>query len=104
MKKEEKTKSIVTDIVLTIWTRQLFEVPLDYVIKEATPKEAYEKLINEFGNQNVNAIKEPSEIETSDYCGIELDFIGDEFIIASPGEKAVQVKRFESPKSKKGRR
>ena len=103
MKKEVKTKSISIDIYLSVWAQQTFEVPLDYEIKEATPQEAYEKLITDFGDQNVNAIEDPEDVDLFCQC-IEFHSIDDEFIISNPNEKRVQVKRFESPKSKKGRR
>jgi hypothetical protein len=103
MKKEVKTKSITIDIYLSVWAQQTFEVPLDYEIKEATPQEAYEKLITDFGDQNVNAIEDPEDVDLFCQC-IEFHSIDDEFIISNPNEKRVQVKRFESPKSKKGRR
>jgi hypothetical protein len=105
MNQELKTKSITIDIYLSVWTQQHFEVPLDYEIKEATPQEAYQKLINDFEDQNVNALEDPEGLELDDFSA-SFDFysLGDEFIIDNPNEKGVQVKRFESPKLKKGRR
>ena len=103
MKKEVKTKSITIDIYLSVWAQQHFEVPLDYEIKEATPQEAYEKLITDFGDQNVNAIEDPEEVDL--FChGVDFHSLGDELIISNPNEKRVQVKRFEPPKAKRGRR
>lgn len=94
MYQKVKTKSITTDIILTVWTIQHFEVPFDYEIKEATPLEAYQKLVSEFGGQNVNAIEDPSEILPSDYRGIELDYVGSEFKVSNHEEKDLQVIRF----------
>jgi hypothetical protein len=103
MKNEVKTKSITIDINLSVWAQQHFEVPLDYEINEATPQEAYEKLITDFGDQNVNAIEDPEEVDL--FChSVDFDSLGDELIIKNPNEKGVQVKRFETPKSKRGRR
>jgi hypothetical protein len=104
MKKELKTKSITIDIYLSVWTQQHFEVPLDYEIKEATTQEAYQKLINDFEGQNVNALEDPDELDLYDFStSIDFHSLGDELIIYNPNE-GVQVKRFETPKSKRGRR
>jgi hypothetical protein len=105
MKKKVLTKSITIDIYLSVWAQQHFEVPMDYEIKGTTPQEAYEKLIMDFGDQNVNAIEEPEEVDQNDFCPcIDFYSLGDEFIIKNPNEKGVQVKRFETPKSNRRRK
>ncbi|MBP6094188.1 MAG: hypothetical protein KA514_07365 [Cytophagaceae bacterium] len=50
MSKDKKTKTISTDICVSVWVTQHFEVPLDYEIKGSTSKEAYENLIAEFSD------------------------------------------------------
>ena len=105
MNHELKTKSISIDIYLSVWTQQHFEVPLDYEIKEATPHEAYLKLIADFGDQNVNAIDDTEDLDLYDFSTcVDFHSLGDELIIDNPNEKDLQVIRLESPKSKRSRR
>ena len=75
---------------------QHFKVPVDYEINEATAKEAYERLISEFGDQNVDAVQEPFELDLMDVQAIEFNTIGDEFIQYDNQTKKVDVKRFKS--------
>ena len=104
MKTAVKTKSITIDIYLSVWTQQHFEVPLDYEITGETPEKAYQNLIQDFEGQNVNALEDPDELDLYDFStSIDFHSLGDELIIYNPNE-GVQVKRFETPKSKRGRR
>ena len=105
MKQELKTKSISIDIYLSVWMQQHFEVPLDYEIKDVTPREAYDKLIADFGDQNVNAIDDTEDLDLYDFSTcVEFYSLGDELIVDNPNEKDVQVIRLESPKSSKRRK
>lgn len=80
MSKDKKTKTISTDICVSVWVTQHFEVPLDYEIKGSTSKEAYENLIAEFSDQNVDAVQEPFELDLMDVHSIDFETIDDEFI------------------------
>lgn len=89
-------KTITTDICVSVWVSQHFKVPVDYEINEATPKEAYERLISEFGDQNVDAVQEPFELDLMDVQAIDFHAIGDEFIQYDNQTKKLDVKRFKS--------
>ena len=89
-------KTIITVICVSVWVIQHFKVPVDYEINEATAKEAYERLISEFGDQNVDAVQEPFELDLMDVHSIEFNTIGDEFIQYDNQTKKVDVKRFKS--------
>jgi hypothetical protein len=94
------TKTITTDICVSVWVTQHFKVPVDYEINGSTPKEAYESLIAEFGEQNVDAVQEPNELDLIDVMSIDFDAIGDEFIQYDNHTKKLSVKRFKSKKGK----
>ena len=98
MSKDKKTKTISTDICVSVWVTQHFEVPVDYEINEATPKEAYERLISEFGDQNVDAVQEPFELDLMDVEAIDFKQIGDEFNIYNHLRTDREIKVFESEK------
>lgn len=105
MNNKLNTKSISIDIYLSVWTQQHFEVPLDYEIKEATPQEAYQKLIEDFGDQNVNAIEDTEDLDLYDFSTcVDFYSLGDELIVNNPNEKGVQVIRLESQKSSRRRK
>lgn len=95
-----KSKTIYTDIIVSVWVKQQFDVPVEYEIKGSTPKEAYESLISEFGDQNVDAIQEPNELDLMDVRSIDFGFIGDEFIQFDNHTKEMNIKLFKSKKSK----
>lgn len=80
---------------MSVWVSQQFKVPVDYEINEATPKEAYERLISEFGDQNVDAVQEPFELDLMDVQAIDFQAIGEEFIQYDNQTKKFEVKRFE---------
>ena len=73
---------------------------MDYEIHGATSKDAYERLISEFGDQNVDAVQEPCDLDLMDVQAIDFHAIGDEFIQYDNRTKKVDVKRFKSKKSK----
>lgn len=80
MEASSNTKTIYTDICVSVWVTQQFDVPVDYKIKGATPKEAYENLVAEFGDQNVDAINQPNKLDLMDIHSIAFKAIDDEFI------------------------
>jgi hypothetical protein len=96
MQTVSSAKTIYTDICVSVWVTQQFEVPLDYEIKGSTPKEAYERLISEFGDQNVDAVQEPCELDLMEVQAIDFSSIGDEFISYNNLRTEREIKRFES--------
>ncbi len=96
MQTVSSTKTIYTDICVSVWVTQQFEVPVDYEINETTPKEAYERLISEFGDQNVDAVQEPCELDLMDVQAIDFSCIGDEFISYNNLRTEREIKRFDS--------
>jgi hypothetical protein len=90
-------KIITVDIFLSVMTSQDFEVPVDYEIKGTTPLEAYLNLIDDFEDQNPNAINRPEWVELGEYGS---DFVGlrDEFCIHNEHTKEKSIKRFDSEK------
>lgn len=96
MSTDKKTKTITTDIQMSVWLSQHFKVPVEYEINETTPKEAYERLISEFGDQNVDAIQEPSELDLMDVQAIDFSSIGDEIISYNNLRTEREIKRFYS--------
>ena len=100
MSTDKKTKTITTDICVSVWVSQHFVVPVDYEIHGATSKDAYERLISEFGDQNADAVQEPCDLDLMDVQAIDFHAIGDEFIQYDNRTKKVDVKRFKSKKSK----
>ena len=100
MSTDKKTKTITTDICVSVWVSQHFVVPVDYEIHGATSKDAYERLISEFGDQNVDAVQEPCDLDLMDVQAIDFHAIGDEFIQYDNRTKKVDVNRFKIKKSK----
>ena len=98
MSTDKKTKTIYTDICVSVWVTQQFEVPVDYEINETTPKEAYERLISEFGDQNVDAVQEPCELDLMDVVSIDFNFIGEEFFQIDNQTNELNIKRFKIKK------
>ena len=96
MSTDKKTKKITTDICVSVWVSQHFVVPVDYEIHGATSKDAYERLISEFGDQNVDAVQEPCDLDLMDVQAIDFHAIGDEFIQYDNQTKKFEVKCFES--------
>lgn len=96
MQTVSSTKTIYTDICVSVWVTQQFRVPVDYEINETTPKEAYERLISEFGDQNVDAVQEPFELDLMDVQAIDFSCIGDEFISYNNLSTEREIKRFDS--------
>jgi hypothetical protein len=92
------TKTIYTDICVSVWVTQQFDVPVDYKIKGATSMEAYVNLIAEFGDQNVDVINEPYELDLMDVEAIDFKQIGDEFNIYNHSRTEREIKVFESEK------
>ncbi len=88
------TKTITVDVYLFVGAKQHFEVPLDYVISESTPEQAYKKLLKEFPDQNVSAIENPYELPYEDFWGIDFNELGTEFIVDYPNKITEEVIRF----------
>ena len=98
MEATSKTKTIYTDICVSVWVTQQFDVPLDYEIKGSTSKEAYENLIAEFGDQNVDAVQEPFELDLMDVQAIDFSSIGWEFNTYNNLRTEREIKRFDIEK------
>ena len=98
MSTDKKTKTITTDICVSVWVSQHFVVPVDYEIHGATSKDAYERLISEFGDQNVDAVQEPCDLDLMDVQAIDFHAIGDEFNIYNHSRTEREIKVFESEK------
>ena len=96
MSTDKKTKTISADICVSVWVTQHFVVPLDYEIIGSTSKEAYENLIAEFDDQNVDAVQEPFELDLMDVHSIDFQAIGDEFIQKDNQTKKLNIKCFNS--------
>lgn len=92
------TKTISTIVCVSVEQIQFFEVPLDYEIKGSTSKEAYENLIAEYGDQNVDAVQEPFELDFDDVLSVDFSLIGNEFITYNNLTKETVIKRFKSNK------
>jgi hypothetical protein len=93
MKKIITTKTVKVDIFLAVSTEQYFEVPLDYEITGSTSKEAYQNLIDDYGNDDTpNAIHRPERIELWEY-GTDFVGLGDEFCVTNnlTGEETVKL-------------
>lgn len=92
MESNSATKTITVDIFLSVMTYQDFVVPIDYEIKGSTPQEAYQNLIDDFEDQNPNAIYRPEYVELGEYGS---DFVGlrDEFTVYNnhTGEETVKL-------------
>ncbi len=98
MKKEVKTKSIVIDLYLSVWTQQTFEVPLDYEITESTPAKAYENLIQEFEDQNSDANEDPwSVVFDDEICAVDLYDFGDFTTYVEAPNRNITIKKFLKP-------
>lgn len=97
MANDEETKLIIVNILLWVRTSQSFEVPLDYEIKGSTSKEAYENLLNEFEEQNMDAIHKPEWVELGEFCA---EFLGVEnrFYIVNNLNGENSYKYFDSEK------
>jgi hypothetical protein len=80
MSNKLKTKTIKVDIYLSVGTEQYFVVPEDYQINGSTPQEAYQNLIDDFEDQNSNAIYRPEYVELGEY-GCDFNCLGDVFQI-----------------------
>lgn len=96
MENHEETKTISMDIQLSVLITQYFDVPLDYEIKGSTALEAYQNLINDFKDQNVNAIQEPEELDLYDDIDIEFKSMDDTFLLFNNLTEAIEVKCFNS--------
>lgn len=93
MKKLSSSKTVKVDIFLAVSTEQYFEVPLDYEITGSTSKEAYQNLIDDYGNDDTpNAIYRPERIELWEY-GTDFIGLGDEFCVTNnlTGDESVKL-------------
>lgn len=97
MKTVKKSKTIGVAIFLSVGTEQYFEVPVDYEIKGSSPLEAYQNLIDDFEDQNPNAIYRPEWVELGEY---NCDFVGlsNEFQVFNNLTKENSEKSFDSEK------
>lgn len=91
-----KGKSITVDFYLKVLVSQNFEVPIDYQIKGATPKEAYQNLVDDFPIQNVNAIEQPDSLDLYENLGVTIDSLGEEFVVRKNRTRKWSLKRFDS--------
>jgi hypothetical protein len=98
MEATSKTKTISIIVCVSVEVQQLFDVPVEYEIKGSTPKEAYECLIAEFGDQNVDAVEDPYELDLMDVMSINFSYIGDEFCQHNVHTNELNIKRFKSKK------
>ena len=92
-----QTKIVTVDIFLSVMTYQDFVVPVDYEIKGSSPLEAYQNLIDDFEDQNPNAIYRPEWVELGEY---NCDFVGlsNEFQVFNNLTKENSEKSFDSEK------
>jgi len=88
-------KTIVTDIYVSVLVRQEFKVPADYEIDASTPFEAYADLIADFGDQNINAFREPFKLDLDTLVPDDFLGIGNNFAFFDSQEKMIEILRFE---------
>ncbi len=88
------SKTIVTDIYVSVLVRQEFKVPSDYEIDGSTPFEAYADLIADFGEQNINAFREPSKLEFDNLIPHDFLGIGNRFAFFDNQDKMIDIFRF----------
>jgi hypothetical protein len=58
--KSPEYKTIIVEFELTVTASQLFEIPSNYEIDENYYDEVYEKLINDFPDQNSSVLEDPA--------------------------------------------
>jgi hypothetical protein len=88
-------KTIVTDIYVSVLVRQEFKVPADYEIDASTPFEAYADLIADFGDQNINAFREPFKLDLDTLVPDDFLGIGNNFAFFDNQEKMIEILRLE---------
>jgi hypothetical protein len=91
----ENSQSIVVDIYVSVLVRQEFTVPADYEIDASTPFEAYADLIADFGDQNINAFREPFKLDLDTLVPDDFLGIGNNFAFFDSQEKMIEILRFE---------
>jgi hypothetical protein len=87
-------KTIVTDIYVSVLVRQEFKVPADYEFGASTPFEAYADLIADFGDQNINAFREPLKLDLDTLVPDDFLGIGNNFAFFDSQEKMINIFRF----------
>lgn len=75
----KKTKVIGVDIYATIEFQQYFEVPEDFELDNSESKKAYQKLIDQTGDQNKDVLKSIYDVDLRDWTLNSFDSFG-EFI------------------------
>ncbi|MEY2921471.1 MAG: hypothetical protein RL108_80 [Bacteroidota bacterium] len=91
----ENSQSIVVDIYVSVLVRQEFKVPADYEIDASTPFEAYADLIADFGEQNINAFREPFKLDLDNSVPDDFIGVGNDFAFFDSQEKMIEILRFE---------
>lgn len=97
------TNSITVDICLSVWLKQIFVVPADYEIKGSTSMEAYQHLIADFSDQNIDAVEDANELGLNDDDVMSIDFksFGDEFVQLDNQTNKLNFKRFDNTQKQK---
>ena len=72
----QEDKNIIVEFELIVDAAQIFEVPFDYNIEGMDAVEAYEKLINDFPDQNNSIIEDPVD-GIDHFHKVDLSYIGD---------------------------
>jgi hypothetical protein len=90
----ENSQSIVVDIFVSVLVRQEFKVPADYEIDGSTSFEAYADLIADFGDQNINAFREPFELDLDNLIPYDFIGIGNDFAFFDNQDKMCSITRF----------
>ena len=91
----ENSQSIVVDIYVSVLVRQEFKVPVDYEIDGSTPFEAYADLIADFGEQNINAFREPFKLYLDNSVPDDFIGVGNDFAFFDNQEKMADIFRFQ---------
>ena len=87
----QEGKNIIVEFELIVDAAQIFEVPFDYNIEGMDAVEAYEKLINDFPDQNISILEEP-EVGIDEILGVYLSYLT-HFIEYSKDEYGRNVRR-----------
>ncbi len=90
----ENSQSIVVDIYVSVLVRQEFKVPADYEIDASTPFEVYADLIADFGEQNINAFREPFKLDLDNSVPDDFIGVGNDFAFFDSEEKMIDIFRF----------
>jgi hypothetical protein len=87
----QEDKKIIVEFELIVDAAQIFEVPFNYNIEGMDAVEAYEKLINDFPDQNTSILEEPT-VGIDEILDVNLSYFTD-FIEYSKDEYGRNVRR-----------